>query len=69
VVSHNLLQVRTQVLVGEMVHLGYQFPGNDYGKFNKTNRNECEWDMFDDGYLNKNIESDLEILMVLNVLE
>lgn len=32
---------------------GYQFPGNDYGKFNKSNRNECEWDLFDDGYLNK----------------
>lgn len=32
---------------------GYQFPGNDYGKFNKTNRNECEWDLFDDGYLNR----------------
>jgi len=34
-------------------HLGYHFPGGHYGKFNKSNRNECEWDMFDDGYLNK----------------
>jgi hypothetical protein len=34
-------------------HLGYHFPGCSYGKHNKTNREECEWDLFDDGYLNK----------------
>ena len=33
--------------------LGYQFPGEIYGKHQRRNREECEWDLFDDGYLNR----------------